>query len=174
MCIDMMWCEIAFQNWNQTLILLRSKGRPKFHINKGSLGYLYCNVQYCVGNGSGIWIPRMLHSTSFNGTGLSKRLSAPALVSDVSLQWNCLKYRGNIAANLWAIYSINNVPILSGYTRVLSCCLNVGIGAFCIETASEASNESNVFILSAPVYWPHLGHAFHPPSIKTSSAMDRV
>jgi hypothetical protein len=34
----MMWCELAFQNWNQMLILLRGKGRPKFHISKESLG----------------------------------------------------------------------------------------------------------------------------------------
>jgi hypothetical protein len=33
------------------LILLWSKGRPKFHINKLSLSYFYCNVQFCVGCG---------------------------------------------------------------------------------------------------------------------------
>jgi hypothetical protein len=31
------------------LFLLRSKGSPKFHINKISLGYTYCNIQFCDG-----------------------------------------------------------------------------------------------------------------------------
>jgi len=29
--------------------LLCRKGRPEFHVNKVSLGYLNCNVQFCVG-----------------------------------------------------------------------------------------------------------------------------
>jgi hypothetical protein len=29
------------------LIALWSEGRTKFHINKGSYGYFYCNVQLC-------------------------------------------------------------------------------------------------------------------------------
>jgi hypothetical protein len=33
------------------LILVRSKGSPKFHINEVSLRYFYCNVQLCVGHG---------------------------------------------------------------------------------------------------------------------------
>jgi hypothetical protein len=33
------------------IILLRSKGRPKFHINKIRLGYFYRNVQFFVGYG---------------------------------------------------------------------------------------------------------------------------
>jgi hypothetical protein len=36
------------------LILLQSKDRPKFHINKISLFYFYCNVQFCVGYGTDI------------------------------------------------------------------------------------------------------------------------
>jgi len=47
-------CEVAFQKGNQMLILLWSKGRPKFHINKVSLGHFYCNVQFCVGYGRDI------------------------------------------------------------------------------------------------------------------------
>jgi hypothetical protein len=30
------------------LILLQNKGRPKFHINKDSLGCFYCNVQFFI------------------------------------------------------------------------------------------------------------------------------
>jgi hypothetical protein len=36
-----------FKKYNQMLISLRSKGKLKFHINKASLGYFYCNVQFC-------------------------------------------------------------------------------------------------------------------------------
>jgi hypothetical protein len=36
------------------LILLQSKGRPKFHIIKASLGQFYCNVQFHIGYGSDI------------------------------------------------------------------------------------------------------------------------
>jgi hypothetical protein len=36
------------------LILVRSKGRPKFHRNKISLGYFYCDIQFCVGYGGGM------------------------------------------------------------------------------------------------------------------------
>jgi hypothetical protein len=51
---DVMW--IGIKKWNQMLILLQSKGRPKFHINKVSLSYFYCNVQFCVGYGRDIWM----------------------------------------------------------------------------------------------------------------------
>jgi hypothetical protein len=43
--------QLAFQMWNQMLILLRSKGRPKFHINNISLGDFHSNVEFCVGYG---------------------------------------------------------------------------------------------------------------------------
>jgi hypothetical protein len=36
------------------LILLWSKDKPNFHINNMSLGYFYCNVQFCVGYGRDI------------------------------------------------------------------------------------------------------------------------
>jgi hypothetical protein len=36
------------------LILLRIKGKPMFRIDKVSLGYFYCNVQFCVGYDKGI------------------------------------------------------------------------------------------------------------------------
>jgi hypothetical protein len=32
----MMWCKMAFQKWNQILILLRDKERPNFYFNKVS------------------------------------------------------------------------------------------------------------------------------------------
>jgi len=35
--------------WNQTLIFLRSKSRPKSHINKVKIRLCFCNVQFCVG-----------------------------------------------------------------------------------------------------------------------------
>jgi hypothetical protein len=31
-----------------------NKGRPKFHINEASLGYVYCNVEFCVDCGTDI------------------------------------------------------------------------------------------------------------------------
>jgi hypothetical protein len=48
-CTYIMRSELAFQKLNQMLILLQSKGTPKFHINTESLGYFYCNVKLCVG-----------------------------------------------------------------------------------------------------------------------------
>jgi hypothetical protein len=36
------------------LILLRSNGRSKLHINTVSFGYFYCNVQFLVGYGRDI------------------------------------------------------------------------------------------------------------------------
>jgi hypothetical protein len=49
--------------WKQMLILLQSKGRPKFRVIKVSLGYFYCNVQSCFGYGRDIRMlrPLVLH-----------------------------------------------------------------------------------------------------------------
>jgi hypothetical protein len=44
------------------LILVRNEGRPKFHIDKVSLGYFYCNVEFCIGHGRGILNARVLIS----------------------------------------------------------------------------------------------------------------
>jgi len=45
----MLW-KLAFWKQNQMLILLQSKGRLKFHINKVcKVHYIYCNGQVCVG-----------------------------------------------------------------------------------------------------------------------------
>jgi hypothetical protein len=80
MCTHMMWCEMAFQKWNQMLILMQSKHRPKFHINKVSLGYFYHNIQFCVGYGREIWMLRHLqHIISFNVAHMPKRLSTHGL-----------------------------------------------------------------------------------------------
>jgi hypothetical protein len=52
MCTYTMRCELP--EWNYMLILLRRELSPKFHINKVSLGYFYCNVHFCVGYGTDI------------------------------------------------------------------------------------------------------------------------
>jgi hypothetical protein len=51
----MMWIGISEMELN-VLILFRSKGRPKFHINKVRLGYFCCNVQFCVSYVRDVWM----------------------------------------------------------------------------------------------------------------------
>jgi hypothetical protein len=59
------------------LILLQSKDRPIFHINKVSLGYFYFNVKFCAGY---IEIAeRPNHVVSSNVACMPKCLSTPGL-----------------------------------------------------------------------------------------------
>jgi hypothetical protein len=46
--------QIGISHTEPNVILLQSKGRPKFHISKVNLGYFYCNVQFRVGHGRDI------------------------------------------------------------------------------------------------------------------------
>jgi hypothetical protein len=73
-------CEQAFHVWNRTKFLSRitsvhlhdmmrsgtsktenkhslaEQRRPKFHINKVTLGYFYCNIQFHIGYSTDIWM----------------------------------------------------------------------------------------------------------------------
>jgi len=74
-----MWCELAFKKWSQIPILVRTKGRPKFRINKVRLGYSIVMLSFGFVTVEIFECSSLRSILCFNVACLPKRLSTPDL-----------------------------------------------------------------------------------------------